>query len=226
MAFPKPLALGLFLAMAATAQAETPLERMLAQSAKTAAVAFERTTRADVRAHPDREPALVVDRFTPKAGTAGVWTIVSVDGHKPGAAQAEALIQANGPPPGFHTLHTLLSRPPAHMSEKDGNTVYLWKGLPKGSVVTPGGDISAHLSAEVTFEGAGANQALSTVRVFAAKPFHVRVIASINRFNVVSLYRPGANGTSFLVEQVIETDVSAPMGMGGKRHAVASFKPL
>ena len=64
------------------------------------------------------------------------------------------------------------------------------------------------------------------MRIFAAKPIRVKIVASVNKFNVTSLYRQGANGLPVLTTQTSETDVTAPMGMGGKRRSVASFKPL
>ena len=226
MAVLKLAAVALVLASPVSARAETALERILAESAKAPVVGFERTTRADLRADPAKEPALVVDRFTPKSATTGAWTVVSVEGRKPTPQELEVHAKNNSSPPGFHNLHKLLSLPPTSRAESGGRTVYYWKSLPKGSVITPGGDVSAHLSAEAVLEEAGAKPALSEVRVFAAKPFRVKVVASINKFNVVSVYRAGANGLPFLVAQASETDVSAPLGMGGKRRSTASFKPL
>lgn len=222
MAFLKPAALSLMLVLSAAAQANGSLERVLADSAKATPVAFERTMRAEQRADPAKEPALVVDRFSPKGG----WTVVSVDGRKPTQKELEAHAKGNSTPPGFHNVHKLLANPPSSRAEKDGKAVYFWSSLPKGAVVTPGGDISANLSAEAIVDESGARPLLNEVRIFAAKPFRVKVVASINKFNVVSVYRPGANGATFLVAQASDTDVSAPMGMGGKRRSSASFKPL
>lgn len=227
MAFWKPAALSALLLVSAAAHADATLDRIVAESSRSAPVAFERTTRAELRANPDKEPALVVDRYQPKAGAAGGWTVVSIDGRKPTPKELEAHAKDNSSPaPGFHNLHKMMSTPPARVTEKDGKTVYAWNRLPKGTIVTPGGDISANLSLEATVEEAGGKPTLSEVRIFAAKPFRVKVVASINRFNVVSYYKPGANGTPFLVAQTAETDVSAPMGLGGKRKSSTSFKPL
>lgn len=227
MAFCKPAALSILLLVSAAAEADAVIDRIVAESAKSAPVAFERVTRAEVRADPQKEPALVVDRYQPKAGTAGNWTVVSVDGRKPTPKDLETHAKNNSSPaPGFHNLHRMMASPPARVTEKDGKTIYLWTSLPKGTVITPGGDISSNLSLETTVEEVGGKPLTSEVRIFAAKPFRVKVVASINRFNVVSHYKPGANGTPFLVSQTAETDVSAPMGLGGKRKSIATFKPL
>ena len=222
MSLLKPAALLLMLFVSAAVQAETALEQVISESAKSGPVAFERTTRAELRADPENEPALVVDRFSPKSG----WTVVSVDGRKPTARELEAHAKGNSNAPGFHNVHKLLNATPKRRTESGGKAVYLWNGLPKGTIVTPGGDISANLSVEATIDESGAKPVLNEVRIFAAKPFRVKIVASINKFNVISLYRPAANGTPFLVAQTSETDVTAPMGLGGKRLSVASFKPL
>ena len=217
-----PLIVAVAAASPLAAAVDPQLQQLLAQSAKAPVVGFERTTRAEVRADPKKEPALVVDRFAPKSADTGSWTLISVDGRKPTPQELEAHAKGNTNPPGFHNLHKLLSLPPTGRRDADGKTIFVWKSLPKGSVVTPGGDISSHLSAEATMDGSN----LSEVRVFAAAPFKVKIVASINKFNVTSLYRPGANGLPFLVAQTSDTDVTAPMGLGGKRRSVASFKPL
>lgn len=206
--------------LAATTDAR--LQQLLAESAKAPVVAFERTTRTELRADPKAEPALVVDRFTPKSVASGSWTVVSVDGRKPAPHELEAHAKGNSTPPGFHNLHRLLGPTPTSRRESGGKTIYFWKSLPKGAVVTPGGDISSHLSAEATLDGSE----LEEVRIFASQPFRVKIVASVNKFNVISQYRPGGNGLPFLSAQTSDTDVTAPMGMGGKRRSIASFKPL
>jgi hypothetical protein len=207
---------------AATVETDAPLQQLLAESARAPVVAFERTTRIESRVDPKAEPALIVDRFMPESRATGSWTIVSVDGHKPSPHEAEAHAMGNAAPPGFHNLHRLLGPAPTSRRESGGKTIYFWKSLPKGAVVTPGGDISSHLSAEATLRGSE----LEEVRIFASRPFHVKVVASVKRFNIISQYRPGGNGLPFLSAQTNDTDVTAPLGMGAKRRSTASFRPL
>ena len=217
-----PLIVAVAAASPLAAAVDPQLQQLLAQSAKAPVVGFERTTRAEVRADPKKEPALVVDRFAPRSAETGSWTVVSVDGRKPTPQEVEAHAKGNSNPPGFHNLHKLLSLPPTSRREADGKTIFLWNSLPKGSVVTPGGDISSGISAEATLEGGR----LSELHLFARKPIRVKVIASVDRFDVLSRYQTGANGLPFLTSQTNETDVTAPMGYGGKRRSVASFQPL
>lgn len=211
----------------ASARADAVLQQILADSAKAPVVGFERTARAELRVDPDKEPAIVIDRFVPQDGASGSWTLVSIDGRKPTADEISRHRKANadGPVPGFHRLHKVLGNTPARRTEADGRTVYRWNSLPAGAVVTPGGDISGHLSAEATVEEVGGKPLISKVRIFAATPFKIRGIATMNHFDVTSQYRPGA-AHPFLAAQTSATDVKAPFGLGGKRKSSFSFRPL
>lgn len=203
------------------------LQQMLADSAKAPVVAFERTARAELRADPDKEPAVVIDRFVPRDGASGSWALVSIDGRPPTADETRRHRRANadGPVPGFHRLHKVLGGTPEHRTEAEGRIVYRWNSLPAGAVLTPGGDISASLSAEATIEEVGGKPLISKVRIFAAAPFRIRGIATMNHFEVISHYRHGA-AHPFLVAQTSATDVKAPFGIGGKRRNSFSFRPL
>lgn len=223
-----PLLALVLITVPTAAQADQMLQGILTQSAKAPVVGFERTVRAELRADPAKEPALVVDRFVPKSSTTGNWTLVSVDGRKPTQKELDAAAKstANGVIPGFHRLHLVLGAPPAHRSEAAGKTIYHWTSLPEGAVITPGGDISDKLSAEAHVEQVGGKPMISQVRIYAAKPFKIRGIATMHSFDVTSLYKPGTAGLPFLAAQTSASDVSAPFGMGGKRRSQVSFRPL
>lgn len=213
------------LAAPASARADTVLQQLLADSAKAPVVGFERTARAELRANLGKEPEVVIDRFVPRDGASGSWTLVSIDGRKPTADEAERHRKANadGPIPGFHRLYKVLGNTPARRTEAGGRAVYLWNSLPPGAVVTPGGDISGNLSAEATVEEVGGKPLISKVRIFAAAPFKIRGIATMNQFDVTSQYRHGATHP-FLAAQTSATDVKAPFGLGGKRKSNISFR--
>jgi hypothetical protein len=212
----------------ANAQADPALRQILAESARAPVPAFERTVRAELRANPDKEPAVVVDRFVPRDAVSGTWTLVSIDGRKPTADEQARHRKANadGPVPGFHRLHKVLGTPPARRTEAGGRVTYFWTSLPEGAVVTPGGDISGKLSAEATVEQVDGRPLISQVRIFAAKPFSIRSIAKMNMFEGVSQYKPGPGGTPFLAAQIQASDVKAPFGLGGKRRSQISFRQL
>jgi hypothetical protein len=208
----------------AAAATDPVLKQLLAESAKTA---FERSLRAEVRPDSEKGPAHVVERFTPTGHSSGRWTLVSTDGKAPTAKQVEQHKKnsAEAVIPGFHRLHLVLSPAPTKRTETGGKMVYLWPSLPEGAVTTPGGDISRNLSAEATVDDSGGKPIISKVRIFAAKPFKIRGIATMNSFEVTSLYRLQGN-LPVLVSQTSQSDVKAPFGLGGVRRSVMTYRPL
>lgn len=215
------------IAAPAAANADPVLKQLLAESAKAPVTGFERSLRAEVRPDSDKGPAQYVERFTPTGPASGRWTLISLDGKAPTAKQVEQhrKTSAEAVIPGFHRLHLVLSPTPTKRTEAGGRTVYLWPSLPEGAVTTPGGDISRNLSAEATVEDAGGKPIISKVRIFAAKPFKIRGIATMNSFEVTSQYR--LNGAlPVLVSQTSQSDVKAPFGFGGVRKSVITYRPL
>lgn len=209
------------------AQADTVLKQLLAESARAPVQGFERTLRAEVRPDSDKGPTQVVERFTPTGPASGNWMLLSTDGKPPTPKQLEQhkKSSAGAVIPGFHRLHLILSPAPTRRSEVGGKTVYLWPSLPEGAVTTPGGDISRNLSAEATVEATGGKPIISKVRIFAAKPFKIRGIATMNSFEVTSHYR--LNGTMpILVSQTSDSDVKAPFGLGGTRRNSMTYRAL
>lgn len=212
----------------APAQAQSDaLALLLAESARAPVVAFERTVKAEVRPESDDGPALLVERFTPTGPAAGRWTLLSIEGKQPTAKQQEAhrKSSADAVIPGFHRLHLVLTPQPARRTVAGAKTIYQWQSLPEGAVKTPGGDISRNLSAEATVEDVGGKPTISKVRIYAAKPFKIRGIATMNSFDVTSLYRIHS-GAPVLVSQTSQSDVKAPFGLGGKRVSAISYRPL
>ena len=215
------------IAAPAAANADPVLKQLLAESAKAPVTGFERSLRAEVRPDSDKGPAQYVERFTPTGPASGRWTLISLDGKAPTAKQVEQhrKTSAEAVIPGFHRLHLVLSPTPTKRTEVGGRTVYLWPSQPEGAVTTPGGDISRNLSAEATVEDAGGKPIISKVRIFAAKPFKIRGIATMNSFEVTSQYR--LNGAlPVLVSQTSQSDVKAPFGFGGVRKSVITYRPL
>jgi hypothetical protein len=209
------------------AETDATLKQLLAESAKAPVVAFERTVKAELRPEGDKGPAQMVERFTPTGPASGRWTLLSIEGKPPTAKQQEAHRKSSAGAiiPGFHRLHLVLTPQPLRRTEAGGKTVYHWQSLPEGAVTTPGGDISRNLSADATVEEVGGKPIISKVRLYAAKPFKIRGIATMNSFDVTSTYRVHA-GMPMLVAQTSQSDVKAPFGMGGQRKSVMSYRPL
>lgn len=217
----------LIFALPAAAQTDPVLTGILAEAAKQGPIAFERTARGQDLGK-DGKATVEVDRFNPRAAAGAQWKLVSVDGRAPTEKEIEQHRKktADVPPPGFYRISTMLAKPPVKKTETGGRISYQWDSLPAGSFVTPGGDISGNLSAELVVEQVGGKPKVDRLRIYAAKPFSIRSVAKMNQFDAVNEYKPGASGQPFLAAQSQLTDVSAPFGMGGKRKNVVSFKAL
>ncbi len=212
--------------VALQAQATPVLQQILADSAKAPVVGFERTVR---RLVPERrEPAVLVDRFTPTSARTGKWALVSIDGRKPTPREVERHLDSDlvAVIPGFHRLHIVLGAPPTSRRDEGGRSIYRWTSLPRGAVETPGGDISANLSAEATVDETGKQPLITEVRIFAPAAFTVRGVARMNAFEVISRYRQGPGATPVLSGQTSTSDIKAPFGLGGKRQRQFDFRPL
>jgi hypothetical protein len=217
----------LAIAAPACAVADPVLKQLLAESAKASVVGFERTVKAEQRPEGDTGPTLLVEKFTPTGPASGRWSLVSLDGKAPTAKQVEQhrKTSAEAIIPGFHRLHLVLSPAPVKRTDVGGKTVYLWPSLPEGAVTTPGGDISRNLSAEATVDDSGGKPIISKVRIFAAKPFKIRGIATMNSFEGTSHYRLQGS-LPVLVLQTTQSDVKAPFGLGGARRSTITYRPL
>jgi hypothetical protein len=216
------------LAQPAVAQTDPALARMLADAAKAPMVPFERTIRAERLGNKETNGTTRVDRFNPRAPAGRQWTLVSIDGRPPTSKETAEYVkeQADAIVPGFHRLPKMLGGPATRHTDSQGRTVFRWKSLLEGAIVTPGGDISKNLLAEALIEDVDGKPQLSTMRVYAAGPFTLRGPAKMNAFDSISRYQPGPGGVPFLVAQTQSADVKAPFGFGGKRRTQISFRPL
>jgi len=216
------------LASPVAARADALLQQLIAEANRARPVAFERTTRNETAPADAPGGRVRVDRFNPRAAEGQQWTLVSVDGRAPTPAELEQYqkMAGRGAPPGFHNIGKILASPISRRMERDGRIIYQWNNLAPGSVRSPGPDLSKHLSAEAIVRDIGGKPHLQEVRVFAARPFSVMLVAKIRAFDIRSDYRPGAGGVPFLTQQTSEVDAKAPAGMGGHHRNSFSFRPI
>lgn len=224
----RAIAIVTLLGAATAAQADAVMDKILASSAKAPMVGFERTSHIRQGSGADAKNFVRVDRFDPRAAKGKQWTLVSIDGRAPTKDDTDAwqkLITDN-PVPGFQRLHTMLAGEPQLKSDSGGRRTYSWANLKPNALPAPGPDFSSKLSAEAVVETVQGQPMITSMRVFAAKPFSIMAVAKMNKFDVSSSYKPGAGGLPFLSAQTSDTDVKAPMGKGGKNFSKISFKPL
>ena len=209
---------------AVPATADALLGRLRSESAHAAPRPFERTLTRTVAGKPGR---VTVDRFDPAAPAGRQWTLLSVDGHAPTAADADAHRKETSaqPVPGFHRLHLLLAGAASRHDDAAG-AHYHWEHLAPGALGTRGPDISAKLSADADIADVHGVPTITSVRVYAARPFSVMLVARIRSLENVSTYRRGLDGAPVLVQQTSRTDASIPFRQDGVVETRAEFRPV
>lgn len=215
-------------ALPSVAHADAVLDSVRRQAAEASAPAFERQVRTEGQTMRGAQPSVRVDRFDPGAPADRQWTLVSVDGRKPDAAEIEAHRRevTAQPVPGFHRVATLLAGTPTR-TEREGTRVrYRWAHLAPGALGMHGPDFSAQLSGEALVDTAGDRPRLMQVRVRADKPFTIMMMAKMHQFDAVSDYRPGAGGVPFLTAQETRVHVTIPFKGETDSRSTVSFRPL
>lgn len=225
-----PVARPAFLAallLASAARADPQLDFLRAEATRAEMQGFERTTREE-RQEDGGKISVSVDRFNPRAAQGKQWTLVSVDGRAPTRAEAAEHQKrvSSFPVPGYYRLAAILAGTPSQHSDEQGRTVYRWSSLPKGSIPTPGPDVSERMAAEAVVEKVAGRPMFSRVRIYAPKPFAILSVARLKSFDLLNIYRPGSGGTPFLAAQTSLTDVSAPFGQGVRQSSQISFRPI
>jgi hypothetical protein len=216
------------LATALPARADAVLDALRAEAARAEKVGFERTTRTVRQTDDGPRTSVQVDRFNPRAPASQQWTLLSVDGRAPTRreiAEHRKLVNAL-PVPGFYRLSAILAGEPSRSTDASGRTVYRWNSLPPRSMPTPGPDVSQRMAAEAVVEQVRGKPVLTSVRLFAPRPFPVMAVAKVNSFDLMNHYAEGSSGTPMLVSQTSSTDIAAPFGQGGRQQSQVNFRPL
>ncbi len=212
-------------APAAGAPAADPLVAAVrAEAARIGPQAFERVSETT-----DRSGTTVrrVERFVPEGRSGrGTWTLVSVDGREPTAAERRrhAREAAAAPAPGYWRLATILSGP--HERLRDGQAVYRFQPLAPGSIRTDRADLSAGLAAEAAIDPNGGRPVVRSLRIFAPAPFPVLGVARVLRFEAENRYAEAPDGTPYLAAQTSRAEVRAPVVGLVATTTRQTFRPL
>lgn len=211
-------------ALLAAAPAPDPLLARIVADAATiteASFGFERTTRLEAGG----KSTVRVERFRPAATPR--WTLASVDGRAPTADEARDYARAadKQPVPNYGRLGAMLRDGAERATAADGNTVYRVTRLPKGSIAANGASMAKHLVGEATIARAGDRPFVAQMRVFAPKPFRMRMVAKVDRFEAVTRYAPGADGRIRVVSQAVTT-VGSMLGQSGTMVSRATYAPI
>ena len=150
------------------------------------------------------------------------------DGRAPTDHDRAAFTKAVGglPAPGYYRLATFLSRGAERSTDAHGRTVYRIARLPAGSVKAAGFDLSDRLAAEATVEQANGRAYVSRVRIFLPAPTRIMMVAKMDRFEAVTDYALGPDGTPVLTRQTTETAGYNPMQGDGQVKQVWQYRTL
>ncbi len=185
-------------AVAPAARAD-PLAERLAQQARGAGQppAFERT----VLATRNGETTTRVERYDPARPADQRWTLVSIDGAPPSAADAARFTRqmARTQTPGYWRMALLLAGGAARIGGSDTEPVLLVRPLPEGVLDGQARAFARQLRAELRVATASAPHIRET-RVLADGPLR-RGPARVEEFEALSRYAPGADGVPRLEAQ-------------------------
>lgn len=206
----------------AMAFADSPLHRVLAESAAAGMRPFERTTRIE---EPGKEAVVRVDRFDPDAPEGARWSLVSVNGQPPDDRQRKDHRKdvEKQPVPGFYRLHLLLAGEP-QVREKNGKTIYHWPALQKDALGMKGPDISRHLAADAVVTEIGGRPTITRLRIHAPAPFSVMMVAKFRDFDAISTYRRDASGVPVMTTQTTTMNTNIPFRASGITRTEAHFR--
>ncbi len=221
-------AIAAILLSASSAQADALLNQLRAEAAKAPIMGFERTVSIEEAGSKGRSVLNRVERFDPKAPKGSQWSLVSVDGRSPTTEDIKAFERdvAMGPVPGFHRLGDFLQGEPTRKVPTTGGTIYQWQSLKPGALGNNGPDISTRLSAEALVKEVGGTPVISKLRIYAAKPFSIMMVAKMHSFDAITTYSLGRNGLPFIDTQSSDTDATIPMRGTGTRKTRFSYRPL
>lgn len=222
----RPLAVAFAsLALAAAAPADDPtLARIVADAARVSetSFAFERTLRAEAPG----EAGVRVERFRPDATPR--WTLVSIDGKSPApkAAGAYAKDAAKQPVPSYHRVGLVLRDGAERIQDADGKVRYRVARVPDGVWTGNNAGMAKHLAAEATIAFAGERPYVAQMRFYAPRPFRMRMVAKVDRFEATTRYAPaGSDARPRIVAQ--DTVMAGSMlGRAGTITTRATFKPI
>ena len=198
-------------------------QRILAQAQSVSADdhAFTRTIRSEATIIGKTIKAVSIEKFDPTKSADARWTLVSVDGAPPSAAQLRKYRKKAAKRrvvPGYHRIANYFGAPATVASEADGKTVFRFDTLPKGSISIKETDLSQLASGEASVTEADGAPFVDQAR-FTLKPKRAHII---DRYETTFRYRLGPGGKPFLTETTSDLFGSA-LGLKATMHNAITY---
>ncbi len=192
-----------------------------AQSVSADDHAFTRTIRSEATFIGKTVKAISIEKFDPTKPADARWTLVSVDGAPPSAAELRKYRKKAAKRrvvPGYHRIANYFGAPATVASEADGKIVFRFATLPKGSISIQETDLSQLASADASVVEAAGGPLVEQVR-FILKPRGAHVI---DRYETTFRYRIGPGGKPFLTETTSDLFGSG-LGLEATLHTATTY---
>ena len=165
-----------------------------------------------------------LERYDPAKPLEQRWTLVAVDGRAPTAEELtkHARDAARRRVAHYGRIVNYFGAPATTSINAKGRTVFRFTSLPPESVVLSGNDVSANVICEAAVNTGGAVPFIDEVRFTLTKPMRVKVVARIERGEVISRFRLMPDGKPVPVEH--SSDVyGSLMGRQGRIKSVLTY---
>ena len=217
------LCLGSAITAVAQQNSDDLRQRVLSQAQSVSAddYAFTRTTHSEAKFIGKTAKVVTIEKFDPTKPADARWTLVSVNGAPPSAAELRKYRKEASKRrvvPGYHRLANYFGAPATVSSEADGKTVFRFASLPKGSVSIQETDLSRLASAEAFVAEADGEPFVEQVS-FTLKPRRAHVI---DRYETTFRYRIGPDGKPLLTETTSDLFGSG-LGLAATMHTAATY---
>lgn len=215
---------GLLLIAGTPVHADALLDRLVTDARAVGAddFAWTRTVRTEQRSGDEVETRSVVERYDPARPAGQRWTLLSVDGRAPTAAElrehSKAMAQAMVPNYGRLARYFEAG---AQRLTKGERTAYRTKKLPKGALTIAKADLSEGAQAEAIVAD-GPKPFVERLDLVSTRPVRMMLVAKVDRLDATSRYKLMPDGRPVLVEQVSEMRGSM-LGRAGTIRTVATF---
>ena len=186
--------------------------------------AFTRTISSEARWNSKTFKNVSIEKFDPTRPADARWTLVSVDGAPPSAAQLRKYRKEAAKRrvvPGYHRIANYFGAPATVSNHAGGTTVFRFATLPKGSVSILEKDFSQNASAEASVTEADGAPFVEQVRV-TIRPRRAQLLFKLDGYETTFHYRIGPGGKPFLTTTTSDMSGSG-MGLKGTMHTATTY---
>ena len=186
--------------------------------------AFTRTIHSEARWNTKIFKNVSIEKFDPTEPAQTRWTLVSVDGAPPSAADLRKYRKKAAKRrivPGYHRVANYFGAPATASSEAGGKILFRFDTLPKGSVSILETDLSRNASAEASVTEADGTPFVEQVRVII-RPRRAQLLFKIEGYETTFHYRIGLHGKPFLMTTTSDMSGSG-LGLKATMHTATTY---